>query len=130
MKAITRYQADDGTVFNTEKQCLEYEKILQRVNEIMKPLGKMPDDIGFANGGGYLKHDISTVDKAKKELTEFGNKLFKLDCDLYNIGRYMEGHDCLYRAWGRLVAIDNQYREWGQTYFALNPNKGKQVQLN
>jgi hypothetical protein len=38
MKKITKYEALDGKVFNTEKECLEYEKIIEKVDAIMKPL--------------------------------------------------------------------------------------------
>ncbi len=130
MKAITKYEAKDGKVFNTEKECLEYEAIIEKVDAIMKPFGKRPDDINFSNGGGYLQHDIFDVSRAKKEITDFGNKLLKTNSDFYFIGRYFEGYDCLYDAWGRLSAIDGKQREWGQTYYALNPNKGKQIKLN
>jgi hypothetical protein len=32
---VIKYQAEDGTIFNTEEECLEYEKELSQVKEIM-----------------------------------------------------------------------------------------------
>ena len=132
MKAITKYQAEDGKVFNTEKECLEYEKIMEKVNQIMKPFGKRPDSINFSNGGGFLQHEKADVEKAKNEILSLGSKIFKCNTNFGFIGRYFDdsGYDCLYHAWGRLSAIDNQYREWGQTYYAINPNTGKNIRLN
>lgn len=46
-------------------------------------------------------------------------------------GRYFnDGNDHLYRLWNRVMATDDAFREWGQPYFALNPGKGKNKQLN
>jgi hypothetical protein len=132
MKKITKYEAFDGKVFNTEKECLDYEKIIEKVDEIMKPFGKRPDNSNFTNGSGFLQHEKSDVEKAKSELLRLGNEIFKCSTNFGFIGRYFDdsGYDCLYRAWGRLSSIDNKSREWGQTYYALNPNEGKQIQLN
>jgi hypothetical protein len=32
---VIKYQAEDGTIFNTEEECLKYEKELSQVKEIM-----------------------------------------------------------------------------------------------
>ncbi|MBK7362633.1 MAG: hypothetical protein IPJ01_10095 [Micavibrio sp.] len=132
MKKITKYEAIDGKVFNTEKECLEYEKIIEKVDVIMKPFDKRPKGTNFTNGGGYLQHDTNEVNKAKKQITELGNDIFKCNADFGFIGRYFDdsGYDCLYSAWGRLSNTDSKGREWGQGYFAVNPEKGKQIQLN
>jgi hypothetical protein len=132
MKKITKYQAEDGKVFNTEKECLDYEKIIAKVDAIMKPFGKRPDSCNFTNGSGFLQHNDSDVSKAKRQITDLGNDIFKCNANFGFIGRYFDdsGYDCLYSAWGRLSAVDNKSREWGQSYYANNPDSGKQVQLN
>lgn len=71
--------------------------------------------------------------KAKLQLTDYGNKMLKINppASFGWIGRYFDdgGHNCLYEAWSRLRCIDEKGREWGQPYYALNPEKGEQKSL-
>ena len=46
------------------------------------------------------------------------------------VGRIVDGNAPFSKAWYRFMCIDKDYREWGQGYFALHPNEGKQVKLN
>lgn len=132
MKKINRFEAEDGSVFNTEKECENYEELCKKVDKIMLMFPVLPKDNSceFANGGGYIQHERSVVEKAKEEITALGNKLFKISppASFGWIGRYFDdsGKTCLYSAWGRLSNIDNKFREWGQGYFAINPDKGVQ----
>lgn len=48
MKAITKYQAIDKTTFNTEEECIKYEKLCKKVENIMKGLGIYKNIIIFA----------------------------------------------------------------------------------
>lgn len=134
MQVISKYQALDGKIFNTEKECLAYDKIVKQVKSIMKNLQDLPEDkdCRFANGKGFIKQDKTQVAIAKSKIYDLGLKVFKLkekDVDFYFIGRYMNdsGYDCLYDAWGRLNNIDSKSREWGQGYYAKNPDKGVQA---
>lgn len=134
MKAITKYKALDESVFDTEKECLEYEKICTKVDEIMKDMIDVPDTCDFGNGKGYIQQDQLIVDTAKTKLLSLGRKLYKSaeNASFYGIGRWFDdsGNSALYHAWGRLSNCDSQYREWGQMYYALHPEQGKQIQLN
>lgn len=40
------------------------------------------------------------------------------------VGRYLDGTP-FYSFWYRLMCIDDSDREWGQVYFALNPDEAK-----
>lgn len=132
MKVIQKYQADDGKIFSTIEECEKYEQLCSRVEEIMKWLNPLPKDKGcrFANGGGYIQQEKKIVDKARIEIVDLGNKFFKqpVKWDFYAIGRLFNdsGYSCLYSAWGRLSNIDSNYREWGQGYYAIFPEKGIQ----
>lgn len=131
MKAITRYLADDRSAFNTEEDCIKYEKLSKKVDIIMKPLGEKIYDINFSNGEGYIQHDKKIVKKAQKDIVALAIKELKLDKDWKFgsfIGRYIDdsGVNCINSAYSRLSCIDVKGREWGQAYYAFNPDKGTQ----
>ena len=48
------------------------------------------------------------------------------------LGRYLDDGNqrSLYRAWGRFQCMDGMAREWGQPYYALNPEQGEDKKLN
>lgn len=133
MQIISKYQAKDGKTFNTEEECIKYEKLCKKVDKIMRFVVSIPeeDSCRFANGGGYVQQNKSIIDKARIELTSLGNTFFKQK-DKWSfpaIGRLFDdsGYTCLYHAWGRLSHVDSKYREWGQGYYAINPDKGVQA---
>lgn len=133
MKAIIKYQALDKTTFNTEEECVRYENLLNKVNKIMSKIGDKVKDKSceFGNGGGYIQHNKEIVKKAQTDITNLAIKELKLDKDYKFgsfIGRYIDdsGVNCIKEAYCRLQCIDNKGREWGQPYFAINPDKGVQ----
>lgn len=120
MKPITKYQSDDGNVFDTAEKCLAYEGMLSRLSEVeFRTLGPKPYSSDFWNGGGYIQHDFDLVDECRsvvKEISksgEEGSPEFKAICKVLR----------------RLESIDKNTREWGQPYFASNPFTGKQVEF-
>lgn len=130
MEEIRKYKAVDGSVFNTKEECLKYEILIERVFAIMRPLGARPDDTNFTNGGGYIQHDSRVVSIAKEQLIQLGIEALGIrgDITFYLLGRYCDdsGSRCLYSAWNRLNCCDKNNREWGQGYYAINPEKGTQ----
>lgn len=72
MEKVTRYKAIDGNLFHTEQECLNHEKIIERINVIMRPFGVKPDDCSFINGSGYIQHDARKVIIAKKTNNPIG----------------------------------------------------------
>jgi hypothetical protein len=149
MKPLQVWSAEDGARFDTEAECAKYEKLCAKVVEIMKTLRQRPDDKGcnFSNGAGFRQHEKTqflSVQRALVQLAKpyIGNdKDFKRHIDfamaaakpvgLCFISRLIS--ECcprpLDRAWNRLCCFDDQFREWGQPYYAMHPEAAKQVSL-
>lgn len=135
MKQITKYVSDDGVEFASQKNAKAYDLILKKVKLIMVNLVPIPDDINFQNGHGFVKQDASKVKASRSKLLKLGYEVFpgteKDKVPFSFIGRYFDdsGYNCLYSAWTRLSSIDDQSREWGQPYYAINPNEGEQKEF-
>lgn len=138
MIKIEKYKAIDGKEFNDPDQCLEYEALIDRVNTIMKPFGDRPDDSDFQNGvRGYIQHDRDVFLSVKRNILEeigkhINHQWIKDTMERDNVHPSWVARligDCgirpLDRAWFRFQCIDNQYREWGQPYFANNPHEAE-----
>jgi len=149
MKEVIKFKSDDGCEFLTEQDCLKYEDLLDKVNFLMLKLEHKPTTCDFSNGRlGYIQQDKGTLQKVGLELLRlansyYGNNMLKKFIDIYPTewkpvmnsmaGRYIDdGGVCtLNRAWNRLMCIDDQGREWGQPYYAMNPHEASnQTQLN
>jgi hypothetical protein len=135
MKIITRYIADDGREFNSGTDCKQYEDECEEVNKIMNRLKPVPDDIGFVNGMGYRKQEPFEVRHVTEKLIQLAAKKFNrpelASSHISHAHRVADDadHKTLCRALNRLQCIDNQSREWGQQYFARNPEKGTQAEI-
>lgn len=145
MKTITKYKAEDGTEFSELKCCALYESQCLAISAALGLLRPVPEDwnLNFANGGGYIPQRKPDVLAAYREVLEVARQVVgsdvvqkTLDAGEFLpksiIGRYLDdsGHRAIYRAWHRFMNLDDQWREWGQGYFAANPNKGKQIDLS
>lgn len=143
MKVITKFKAIDGKEFNSENECLDYENLIKKVNNIMKVLPPLPKDEGcsFSNGDGFVQHDKTILRKVQINLLEemkkhIDHKWIQQTIDDENahpsyIGRLISDYEIipLKEAWNRFMCIDKLGREWGQPYFVTNPDKAKQVCL-
>ena len=150
MEAITQYKAKDGKIFDTEQKCLEYENLIDQVNLVLSKLDdpeKYKKDFDFDNGKGYIQHDPATFLDVKKEILgmisqRIDHHIIKQAYETYGtnevhhswvsriLGDYGDKLKPLHHAWYRMNCIDSKFREWGQPYYATNPEYGKQVQLN
>jgi len=144
MKELIKYVSDDNTEFSCKTDCVEYEKLCERIKQVMSVLRQKPDDCNFLNGGGYIQHTPADVVLVKQGLGLIAAEVFNLSWlkkDASNnpeqvnpysiVYRYISDsrNNCLNSAWFRLMCIDNQYREWGQIYFAQNPTQGTQKEI-
>jgi hypothetical protein len=138
MKTITQYQAEDGRIFNNKAECLNHDAVLRNIDFVMHRMPKRPQTSEFENGDGYIQHNPQTVELVKNALIDMwqGEENFKLESRAHParysiLGRiFSECNSPLAVPWQRLCCIDDHYREWGQPFFALHPDKGNQIRLN
>ena len=148
MRTLTIYEASDGSRHETEVSCLKYEAVIKEVADVMSKLRPRPSDDGcaFSNGHGYLQHPKDAFLGAQRELLRIARRSFRADefrehfehalqadapVGLRFVSRAIS--ECcpapVDGAWRRLCCVDQQFREWGQPYYALNPDKGERVPL-
>lgn len=136
MKAIQKFQAEDGTEFATQVACRAHEALCAEIAKIMATLPKRPDDRGckFSNGEGYLQHNRKKFLAARAALLRIGNRLFPhkwfkqalADTTVHAswCARLIdETSQPLATAWSRILCTDDKFREWGQQYFAAHPEE-------
>lgn len=143
MEQIIKFRAIDGKEFSDEWQCVKYEQLYEKVDDIMSLLPPKPnnDNCNFANGEGFFQHNKATLRKVEIQILEL--------CKVYidhdwiqsaidgekvhpsNIARLLGDYNIkpIDNAWGRFMCIDKYSREWGQPYYANNPEEGKQVSI-
>jgi hypothetical protein len=142
MKQIAKYRSVDGREFSTEKECLDYETLIDTVNTIMARLKPLPREDGcdFRNGHSFVQQSkaafklvkLNLLNEVKKHINHKWIRQTMEDetVHLSYVGRLID--DCnippLNNAWSRLMCIDKEYREWGQPYFANNPEESPALQ--
>lgn len=145
---IQKWKASDNSEWNSEADADARDEMIRSVNDAMSPLG--PRDSRVERGDGYFQHSEVALTRAKLALYEIAkagplkwliddqiNIHGKTDADMALrvhvswFGRMLDGGcDPLERAYARLYCIDDQFREWQQPYYAINPGTGKQVRVN
>ena len=138
METITKFKAVDGKEFTNTEECLKYELLIKRVDVIMAFLPPVPkaDNCDFDNGSGYVKHDKAILRNAQIQMLEIckeyiDHKWVQDTIDDENVhlsyvGRLIDDYEIrpIRDAWYRFMCVDKDSREWGQPYFADNPDKG------
>lgn len=144
-KAVTMYEANDGTRFSSLAAAESHDAVEARVRAIMAALPDPPAGDFGNERRGYWQQNPTAVLAARVALVELAlefevcngwfNSAVEEDghrpADFHPLGvagRVMsEGAPApLDRAWRRLCRIDDRGREWEQPYFAINPDKGCQ----
>ena len=138
MKEISRYEANDGTVFSEKNECTKHEHMIADINNLLLDLPKRPkdDSCKFANGHGYIQHE-------KKNFLDFEKKFYKMACEYhkelnkypmnsYGFWRFLDDTGSpFYRAGQRILCTNkNTYREYGQPFFAGHPDQAENFQIN
>ena len=142
MKTIQKYEANDGSVWDTETECLAHESLCERIRNVMKAFPPLPknDGCSFANGGGYIQLSEPIVTKVREQLLDLiGEKVTHKWVQESRGGKKHPSwvhrllSDCeitpLSKAWYRICCVDDQWREWGQPYYAAHPTEGEQRQI-
>lgn len=137
METIQRFKTFCGKIFDTKEEALRYEKISKKVDNILSKLFTPKDEeCSFSNGEGYIQHSSDFKESLESDIVRLANEWFNPKEPYthfnYYLGRVIDdsGMSCLNRLSYKLMCIDDKNREWGQPYFALNPGKGNQKQLN
>lgn len=144
MKKVTKFEADDGTVFDTDKKCKLYEAVIMKLKKMFSVLPPLPKNDGcrFANGTGWIQHD-------SKVFNDLCNKFYKLACQVcpyikknkfemhtYGFWRCLndaetENADLLYDLGQRILNTNRQsYREYGQGYYVEHESEVEGKCLN
>lgn len=139
MKQITKYEAIDGSQWDTEAEAIDRDRMVEDVNRIMAPLGERP-----TAHGKFVQRDADTILVIKAALFEIadregvlkwwldgqrkdhGRTNLQLIRDTHPswFGRMLDGgHEPLSNAYHRLCCIDKRHRESDQPYFANESDK-------
>lgn len=142
MKIITKYKAIDGVEFDDQAECVNYEILIRDVDNVMSLLNPIPDDTDFYSGKGYVQQDEKIFKRVKDNLLLLIYKKIKHDWIVKSLNGYDIHHSYISRllsdyginpfinAWCRISCTDSQHREWGQPYYASNPERGENIKLN
>ncbi len=144
MEIITKYKAHDGREFLDSDECAVHEQNCTIALGIANKLPGKPSGCDFSNGSGYIQHTRDNVLNVRNEFLEFVKRYTKdISIIQQTIDKGFDAHsswagriidECtpnsISKHWYRFMCIDAQFREWGQPYYADNPDKAEQVQLN
>ena len=143
MEKIIKYKADDGLEFTDKSRCTEHEDNCLMAANIMLDLPNIPEGSDFSNGCGYIQHDKDCLLAVRNELLEFFKRYSDHKWIQETIDKGFDAHASyvsriigesapspISKHWYRFECIDYQFREWGQPYYANNPEEGEQIQLN
>lgn len=144
MRVVQKFVADDGLEFADEAKCVKYEAMCKQVTEIMATLAPIPDlpSSDFVNGAGYIQHHPATAKAARAALLTIANTVWPhtwfeqsiADDSVHSswAGRLISemNEKCLRHAWARFDCMTSDFREYGQPYFANNPDRAQNICLN
>ena len=145
MQAETWYRAGDGSLWDTPEKARKREQEKSEVDRMLKHwLGFDPHTLGgnkFCNGDlGYVQHSLENIRKLRLELWDeakpklqywidqqarVGNSEEYLATQVHPSWhlRMLDDNSPLSDAYSRLCCIDDKGREWGQPFYANNPDK-------
>ena len=129
-KALIKYQAADGCLFDDQESAERRDKLCARLRELEDFLGPR------VNGANLRrKHSPQTLRTFRERLVNICRELFPTEAvfkhDAQEIhpmsfaGRFIDdaGPRVLGMTWQRLACIDADGFEYEQPFFALNPDK-------
>ncbi len=140
MKSITKYEANDGSQWNTADKAIERDSLLIVLDEASRLLKPHPSDCNFE---GYIQQNRESVLDYKRILMRIAKKyaygtigkegeercIWDMDPKevhpLSIAGRFIDDSNCqpLNSAWRRLCCMDDKFREFNQPFYVINPDK-------
>jgi hypothetical protein len=131
MEAVTKYKANDGSLWDSESAATERDELIKEVNAAMAPLGERNE--AMSDGKGWVQHQLETVLRAKDAIIGIVRARKVIPEDVLQgragraihpfsiVGRYLDDRGGpLNSAWSRFMSIDEMGREHQQPYFAKN----------
>lgn len=153
---VKKYKSFDGLMFDDMHKCSEHETVMRDIKDVTATLEPIPDDMDFTNGHGYIQQFPVHFNFAKAQALRLAIKYTPDNED--KINGYIKEYTLNARSYShepgaflelmrklkylgtkrqviiflcdRFCQTDTKYREWGQMYYALNPEEGKQICLN
>lgn len=142
MKKIIKYEAYDGTIFNTKKSCIEYENLCLEIKKLEDRLPTIPENF-FSNGGGFIQHNEKTFMEVRVAVLKIAQRFSNHKWLQQAIDEGLTVHhswpgriinDSCPKAvndiWYRISSTTNDFKEYGQPYYREFPEKAKNIQLN
>lgn len=148
MIPTTSYKAFDGSVFNTPKECADYETHCRSMATIIDKLPRFPVDEDFATGKTFYQHDPRVFLPIRDEFFIYLDDYYNNPKLQYPEIRLSLGESVLIKdrawwhemftkhndsvsllAWRWIGYTDNYYRQWGQMMFAIKPPE-QAIQIN
>lgn len=136
MKAVTKYQAADGSLFDAPANVILRDRLIADAEAAHLILGGRIDDMSFTNDGWFVQHTpekLAAFYEAVAKIIEQEHP--KETADMFRkapqgiVHRYLDTTPrYLTLLLNRSLCMDQSNREWGQPYFALNPHQGKQTE--
>lgn len=134
MIKIEKYRADDGTEFEDQHACVNYEDLCHEIGALMSLLA--PNTIrgeDFVQQSGptflYVQQRLVLIYERLNpglldQHTEWARNATR-NAGMTLIGRYIDEGHCrpLQRAWYRIMCTDHKFREYEQLYFAIQADK-------
>jgi len=142
VKTVTKYEATDGAQFDNMQDCIAHEDLCKEIDSIMSTLPVRPNNphnCDFENGHGYVQHKAEVFYDVREKLLNIANRIYKhkwFDQSIKDksvhpgwAGRIIgETSRPLSKAWYRIMCTDKKFREWGQPYYADNPEQASSQQ--
>ena len=96
------------------------KKFIKIIEDSIEKWNKGPERTAFLNGDLFIQQDPIIIESLKQQMIQH----YDPHVGFGILGRYLnDENSTLYGYWCRLSNCDEQYREWGQGYFRLNPNE-------
>lgn len=138
MRPVTMFKSNDGKLWSTAADAEAHDKT---INDVAAAVALLHEPVG--NRKGYVQQDLSVVLEVKVRLLAIAHRVtgqavyapkFPDQVSASGmVGRYLDDGGPrltpVRDVWWRLAATDDQGREWGQTYYALN-GTGPDICLN
>lgn len=143
MNPTTSYKAFDGSLFESAKECADYETHCRAIAKIIDKLPRFPITDDFVIGKVYYQHDDRIFLPVRDEFFMYLDSVYNNPKLLHPELRLAIGERVLLRdrifwhemfikhsdhtallAWRYIGYTDDYFRQWGQLMFAIKEPDG------